>query len=150
GGVERTFGPKLFATYRLLAEARKHEWPGTGPDGDEVEDGPGHAGWLSVPQICCGRIPSGRRIDGLLLQHIKEGVVAQGGDPDGHRSVLEWENVVAEQDPKNKLRRAETAIGSIKRLMETIETAFGAPAFAIIGPDRREERQSRPIRGGEI
>jgi CRISPR-associated protein (TIGR02584 family) len=139
GQVECKLGPKLFAMYRLIATAWKESWPGVGPYGD----GHGHAGWLSVPQICIGTAPSGKRIEAILLGYIREAVVADGGDAD-HMSVVEWrDNVVIETNPSIKLANAQSAIGSNTRLIEALEEEFGAPAAGLIAPAVEYRRQPK-------
>ncbi|MFI4997235.1 MAG: CRISPR-associated ring nuclease, partial [Hyphomicrobiales bacterium] len=136
-GVERTLGAKLFAVYRLLAIAKKENWQGVGPDGE----GPEHAGWLSVPQICVAQAPSGISIAELLLAFVREAVVAEGGDPQDHESVLEWETVTIEGRPGKKLDFAEAAIGSNTRLIDALKNAFGASAGAMLAPAIEKKRR---------
>lgn len=150
GGVERRFAPKFFAIYRLIAQARKEGWRGVGPDGDEIENAGRHAGWLSAPHICIGLARSGIKIEEILLRFLKDAVTVDGGDPDDHRSINEWRNVIAETDPARKLDRAEKAFGANRRLIDAFKEAFGSPAAAIVAPDVVHLRQTRPIRGGKI
>jgi CRISPR-associated protein (TIGR02584 family) len=145
--VSRQLGPKLFAIYRLIAVAWKEQWPGVGPGGYGDE----HLGWLSVPQISVGRAPTGKRIDEVLLGYIREAVAAEGGDPDGHMSVIEWrENVVVERSPARRLANAQSALGANTRLVEALTQQFGAAVAAIIAPVSEHRRQRKLVSGEAI
>ncbi|MGD1036626.1 MAG: CRISPR-associated ring nuclease Csm6 [Roseiarcus sp.] len=127
-GVEARLSPKMFAQYRLLAEARSERWPGVAPGVDAL------AGWLSVPLLCVGATPDGARLDERLLRLLRQAVSAGGGDPDDNPSVRQWESVVIETDPKKKLAFAEAAIESLTRLRDAIDEAFPHAAARILEP----------------
>jgi CRISPR-associated protein (TIGR02584 family) len=147
GGVERIFGPKLFAIYRLMAIACKEDWPGVGPDGY----GKGAEGWLSVPYICVGLLPSRKRIEIVFLEYLRDAVRASGGDPADHESIHEWEDgVVIETAQSKKLANAQSTFGAKTRLEEVLKREFGGPAADIIGPATEYKRQQKLLPGDSI
>lgn len=142
GEVRRRLKPKEFALYRLVATARKHAWPGVGPDGE----GEGHAGWLSLPHICAGHTPDGDAIAELFMAYLKLALVVEKGiwGATDHISEASWQKVLDAQPLKDKLASAQNSVGSLTRVTGALVAAFGRPAAAIIGPTTEKHRQMTP------
>lgn len=129
-GVERILSTKQFAIYRLLATARKENWPGVGPGGESDD----HAGWLTIPHICIGKAADGKKIESVLLSYMSDAVAASGGDTQDQLTLNEWrDGVVGDPKISTKIKSANTWFQSdVTRLPKALKGKFGAPAAAAL------------------
>ncbi len=127
---------KLFALFRLIAIARKEDWPGVGPDGT----GANHGGWLSCPHICTGRTGLGRAIDQVFLSFLIDAVSASPVDNDtqDNKSIKAWEAVLAKGAGRKQELAEKQLRPNLTNLRTELRRAFGHTAARILLPPNRE------------
>jgi CRISPR-associated protein (TIGR02584 family) len=133
-GVRLSLGPKLFALFRLMAEACRQRWSDPDPRTP--------AGWLTMRGVAAGTAADGMPLHAHVRRYLQAAIAAAGGDPEDteDRVLASWDDAIATSDPGRRATWIGTQLRpNLSHLHDELEDAFGEVAARELLP--RGERQ---------